>query len=66
MYPPLTSIGTSLKDLARLAVGLLMDRIERSNAQLPGVAMSVARQKISLTPKLVVRRSTATPNLFNQ
>jgi LacI family transcriptional regulator len=66
MYPPLTSIGTSLKDLARLAVGLLMDRIERFNAQLPGVAMSAARQKISLTPKLVVRRSTATPNLFNQ
>jgi len=66
MYPPLTSIGTSLKDLARLAVGLLMDRIERFNAQSPEVAMSAARQKISLTPKLVVRRSTATPNLFNQ
>ena len=43
-----------------------MDRIERCNAQPPGVAISAARQKISLTPKLVVRSSTATPNLFNQ
>lgn len=65
MYPPLTSIGTSLKDLARLAVGLLMDRIERLNARPSEVALSAARQKISLTPKLVVRRSTAPPSLFS-
>jgi LacI family transcriptional regulator len=65
MYPPLTSIGTSLKDLARIAVGLLMERIERLNTPLSAVALSASRQRISLTPKLVVRRSTATPNLFN-
>jgi len=49
-----------------LAILTLAGRIERFNAQSPGVAMSAARQKISLTPKLVVRRSTATPNPFNQ
>jgi LacI family transcriptional regulator len=66
IYPPLTSIGISLKDLARLAVDLLMDRIERCSAPSSEVAMSAARQKIRLTPKLIVRSSTATPNLYNQ
>ena len=66
MYPPLTSVGTSLKDLARLAVGLLMDRIERFNTRPSEVALSAARQKVSLTPKLVVRKSTATPNHFSE
>jgi LacI family transcriptional regulator len=65
MYPPLTSIGTPLKDLASAAVGLLMDRIERFNAQPAKNPGTTARQKISLNPKLVVRKSTAPPNLFN-
>jgi DNA-binding LacI/PurR family transcriptional regulator len=58
IYPPLTSVGVPLRELARIAVDLLMMRIEetrKSSAETP----RRVRQKIMVTPKLVVRHSTA-------
>jgi DNA-binding LacI/PurR family transcriptional regulator len=59
VYPPLTSVGVPLRELARIAVDLLMRRIEevrKSAGQTPG---NRVRQKIVVTPKLVIRQSSA-------
>jgi DNA-binding LacI/PurR family transcriptional regulator len=59
VFPPLTSVGVPLRELAHIAVDLLMRRIEearKSADQTPGTRV---RQKIVITPKLVVRQSTA-------
>jgi DNA-binding LacI/PurR family transcriptional regulator len=61
MYPPLTSIGTPLVDLAMIAVGLLMDRINQFNPESAQPGSVPARQKIVLNPKLVIRQSTGKP-----
>jgi DNA-binding LacI/PurR family transcriptional regulator len=59
VHPPLTSVGVPLRELARIAVDLLMRRINevRNNAGQP--PSSRVWQKIVVTPKLVVRQSTA-------
>jgi DNA-binding LacI/PurR family transcriptional regulator len=59
VYPPLTSVGVPLRELARIAVDLLMRRIEevrKSAGQTPGGRV---RQKVVVTPKLVIRQSSA-------
>ena len=59
MHPPLTSVGTPLRELATVAVGLLMERINLFNSD-ESTSPAVCK-KIALNPKLVVRQSTAKP-----
>jgi DNA-binding LacI/PurR family transcriptional regulator len=61
VYPPLTSVGTPLSELATIAVGLLMERIKQFNFDGLKSEPSLVRQKIALNPKLVVRQSTSKP-----
>ena len=57
MFPPLTSVGVPLTELARIAVDLLMQQINQGPSDL-----SKARPKrIVLEPRLVIRNSTARP-----
>jgi len=59
VYPTLTSVGVPLRELAHIAVELLMRRIEEARKSSGEVASPGTRQKIMVTPKLVVRNSTA-------
>jgi LacI family transcriptional regulator len=59
VYPPLTSVGVPLRELARVAVDLLMKRIEEARKSAGKTPSTRVRQKIVITPKLVVRKSTA-------
>lgn len=59
VYPPLTSVGVPLRELARVAVDLLMKRIEEVRKSAGQTPSTRVRQKIVITPKLVVRKSTA-------
>ena len=59
IYPPLTSVGVPLRELARIAVDLLMMRIEETRKSSAESPIPRVRQKIMVTPKLVVRNSTA-------
>jgi LacI family transcriptional regulator len=61
VHPPLTSVGTPLGELAAIAVGLLMERIEQLNSETSKSGTAAVRQKIALNPKLVVRQSTGKP-----
>lgn len=59
VHPPLTSVGVPLRELARVAVDLLMRRIEEARKSAGQTPSTQVRQKIVITPKLVVRQSTA-------
>jgi DNA-binding LacI/PurR family transcriptional regulator len=59
MHPPLTSVGTPLRELAAVAVGLLLERINHPNTE-KATSTNVFK-KIALNPKLVIRQSTAKP-----
>jgi LacI family transcriptional regulator len=59
VYPTLTSVGVPLRDLAHIAVELLMRRIEETRKSPGEVAAPRTHQKIMVTAKLVVRNSTA-------
>jgi len=52
VYPALTTVGCSIKELGREAARVLIDRIENPAAPLKDVL---------LTPRLVLRESTAAP-----
>ncbi|MDC6166140.1 LacI family DNA-binding transcriptional regulator [Paucibacter sp. XJ19-41] len=52
VYPALTTVGCSIKELGREAARVLVDRIENPAAPLKDVL---------LTPRLVVRESTSAP-----
>jgi LacI family transcriptional regulator len=52
VYPALTTVGCSIKELGREAARVLIDRIENPAAPLKDVL---------LTPRLVVRESTSAP-----
>ncbi|GAA5203587.1 LacI family DNA-binding transcriptional regulator [Microbacterium jejuense] len=52
--PPLTSVGVDLRELGDAAVELLLDRIDRPDANAEGNDRTVV-------PRLVVRASTAAP-----
>ena len=58
IYPPLTSVGVPLRELARIAVDLLMMRIEETRKSSAESPTPRVRQKIMVTPKLVFRNST--------
>lgn len=59
VYPPLTSVGVPLRELAHIAVELLMRRIEETRKSSGEPASTRTRQRIMVTPKLVARNSTA-------
>jgi LacI family transcriptional regulator len=59
VHPPLTSVGVPLRELARIAVDLLMRRINEVRNNAGQTPSSRVGQKIVVTPKLVVRQSTA-------
>jgi LacI family transcriptional regulator len=52
VYPALTTVGCSIKELGREAARVLIDRIDNPGAPL---------KDVQLTPRLVVRESTAAP-----
>ena len=53
VYPALTTVGCSIKELGREAARVLIDRIENPAAPL---------KDVQLTPRLVLRESTAAPS----
>ncbi|MDM4764940.1 LacI family DNA-binding transcriptional regulator [Pelomonas sp. SE-A7] len=55
VYPALTTVGVSIKELGREAGKVLIDRIENPGAPLKDVL---------LTPRLVVRESSSAPRLI--
>jgi DNA-binding LacI/PurR family transcriptional regulator len=59
MYPPLTTVEFPIRQLARTGVELLMKRITETKKKSSDRESHRIHQKISLTPRLVIRQSTA-------
>jgi LacI family transcriptional regulator len=59
MYPPLTTVEFPIRQLARTGVELLMKRITETKKKSSDWESHRIHQKISLTPRLVIRQSTA-------
>ena len=57
LFPPLTSVGVPLAELARLAVDLLMQQINQG----PSDRSRPRPERIVLEPRLVIRHSTGRP-----
>jgi DNA-binding LacI/PurR family transcriptional regulator len=68
MYPPLTTVEFPIRQLARTGVELLMKRITETKKKTSDREGHRIHQKIALTPRLVIRQSTAqlknTSNIF--
>ena len=59
MYPPLTTVEFPIRHLARAGVELLMKRINEKAKKSADQESQRVPQKIALTPRLVIRHSTA-------
>jgi DNA-binding LacI/PurR family transcriptional regulator len=68
MYPPLTTVEFPIRQLARTGVELLMKRITETKKKTSDGESHRIHQKIALSPRLVIRQSTAplktTSNIF--
>ena len=58
MYPPLTTIEFPIRHLARAGVELLMKRMSEKKVKSSEQEIPRIHQKISLTPRLIIRQST--------
>ena len=58
MYPPLTTIEFPIRHLARVGVELLMKRMGEKKVKSSEQEIPRIHQKISLTPRLIIRQST--------
>jgi LacI family transcriptional regulator len=58
MYPPLTTVEFPIRHLARAGVELLMKRMSEKKLRSPEQESPRIHQKISLTPRLIIRQST--------
>jgi LacI family transcriptional regulator len=63
MYPPLTTVEIPIRHLARAGVELLMKRISETKKKPSGQESHRIHQKIALTPRLIIRQSTAPPKV---
>jgi DNA-binding LacI/PurR family transcriptional regulator len=58
MYPPLTTVEFPIRHLARAGVELLMKRMSEKKLTSAEQEGHRIQQKISLTPRLIIRQST--------